>query len=143
MKKLVTVAAIAMASISSMALADSLVSPAPEGAKSYIITPQDGAIVTSPVLVQFGLSGMGVAPAGVEKDKTGHHHLLINADTSALDFTMPLPSNDEVKHFGGGQTETTLTLEPGIYTLQLLLGNYAHVPHDQPVLSDVVTITVE
>lgn len=120
----------------------SLVSKAPEGAKVYFIEPADGATVPSIFTVKFGLSGMGVAPAGVEKENTGHHHILINM-AELPDMSQPLPANDHVKHFGGGQTETTLTLEPGEHTLQLLLGNHLHVPHDKPVLSEKITITVD
>lgn len=107
----------------------------------YFITPQDGATVSGEFTIQFGLRGMGVAPAGVEKDNTGHHHLLIDVDTMpAMD--MPLPSTDQVRHFGGGQTETTLKLPPGEHTLQLVLGNYAHIPHEQPVMSKKITVIV-
>lgn len=115
--------------------------PAPEGAGVYFIEPADGATVQSPFKVSFGLHGMGVAPAGTNKPDTGHHHLLINSPE--VDLDMPLPTTDQVRHFGGGQTETTLTLEPGSYTLQLVLGDYAHIPHDPPVVSETITITVE
>lgn len=115
--------------------------PAPEGAELYFIAPAAGATVTSPFQVSFGLRGMGVAPAGVNQANTGHHHLLINAPD--VDFGMPLPKSDQVRHFGGGQTEASLTLEPGEYVLQLVLGDYAHIPHDPPVVSDTITITVE
>jgi hypothetical protein len=83
-----------------------------------------------------------VAPAGVDREHTGHHHILINLE-ELPDMTQPLPANDNVKHFGGGQTEATLTLEPGEHALQLLLGNHLHIPHDTPVLSEKITITVE
>jgi len=117
-------------------------SHAPETARAYLIAPQDGETVAQEFTVKFGLSGMGVAPAGVEKEGTGHHHLLI--DVSELPpLSEPLAATSQIKHFGGGQTETTLSLEPGDHTLQLLLGNYTHVPHDNPVLSEQVTITVE
>lgn len=122
--------------------AEHLVSKAPEGASVYFIEPADGATVPSTFMVKFGLSGMGVAPAGVDRKNTGHHHILINLD-ELPDMTQPLPANDQVKHFGGGQTETTLTLEPGEHTLQLLLGNHVHIPHDKPVISEKITITVE
>lgn len=123
-----------------ISLADN-VSPAPEGAQVYFISPQNGDTVTSPVTVRFGLSGMGVAPAGVARQATGHHHLLINLDQlPALD--KPLPASDQIVHFGGGQTETTIELPPGQHTLQLLLGNHLHIPHNPPVLSDTITITV-
>jgi len=114
---------------------------APEGAKVYFIEPADGAVVSGPVTVRFGLSGMGVAPAGVEKAKTGHHHLLI--DTKLEDYTAPVPADDNHKHFGGGQTETTIELAPGKHTLQLLLGDHNHIPHKSPVKSEVITITVK
>ena len=114
----------------------------PPGAEVYIISPKDGATVKSPVLVQFGLKGMGVAPAGVKFENSGHHHLLI--DTAApADMGAPLPATDNVKHFGKGQTETSLTLPPGKHTLQLVLGDQSHIPHDPPVISKKVTITVE
>jgi hypothetical protein len=114
---------------------------APEAARCYIISPSDGAVVKSPVTVRFGLEGMGVAPAGVDKAVTGHHHLLI--DTAMPDPSLPIPSDDHHRHFGGGQTEVTLELAPGRHTLQLLLGDHRHVPHDPPVLSPKITITVE
>ncbi len=116
--------------------------PAPEGAVAYIISPQDGASVSGEFKVVFGLSGIGVAPAGVNKDNTGHHHLLINVEPLP-DMHKPLPATDNIRHFGGGQTETTLSLPPGQHTLQLLLGDFAHRPHNKPVLSDRITITVE
>lgn len=118
--------------------------PSPEGAKAYIISPADGATVSSPVHVVFGLVGMGVAPAGVDKPNTGHHHLLIDRDPpSGEDLDMPLPADDNTKHFGGGQTETMIELAPGKHTLQLLLGDMNHIPHNPPVLSEPISITVE
>lgn len=112
------------------------------GAKVYIISPQDGSAVSSPVTIKFGLAGMGVAPAGVNKPSTGHHHLLI--DTPNLpDLKLPLASTDKIKHFGKGQTETSLNLSPGKHTLQLVLGNYAHTPHDKPLVSEKITIQVK
>ena len=119
-----------------------LMAIAGEETSVYFISPQDGAVVSGEFKVQFGLKGMGVAPAGVQKDHTGHHHLLIDVDTMpAMD--MPLPATDHIIHFGGGQTETTLNLEPGQHTLQLLLGDYAHIPMNPPVMSEKITITVE
>lgn len=117
-------------------------SPAPADARVYFISPGDGAVVSSPVTVRFGLSGMGVAPAGVEKADTGHHHLLIDLP-ELPEPGKPLPADDHHKHFGGGQTETTVELAPGEHTLQLLLGDHNHVPHDPPVVSDRITITVQ
>jgi len=129
------------AAASQLALADVLKSPTPpEGAAVRIISPADGAEVSSPVTVVFGLKGMGVAPAGVEKEKTGHHHLLVDQETlPKLDMVMGNPP----LHFGGGQTETTLELEPGKHTLQLILGNYLHIPFNPMVLSEKITITVK
>jgi len=116
--------------------------PSPMGANVYILAPQDGEVVSSPVTVKFGLQGMGVAPAGVAKDNTGHHHLLIDVDgPPALDA--PLPADDHHKHFGGGQTQTTLELSPGVHTLQLIMGDSSHIPHDPPVISERITITVK
>ena len=111
------------------------------GARVYIIEPANGAEVSGPVRVVFGLSGMGVAPAGINQAGTGHHHLLI--DDPEVDYTKPLGKSDQIQHFGGGQTETTLTLKPGKHTLQLLLGDWKHQPQNPPVLSEKVTITVK
>lgn len=115
--------------------------PAPADAEAYIVSPANGDIVTSPITVVFGLKGIGVAPAGTEAENTGHHHLLINTDLPALDE--PIPADDNHVHFGGGQTQTEIELEPGEHKLQLLLGDLNHIPHDQPVTSDVITIVVE
>jgi hypothetical protein len=115
--------------------------PSPEGARVYFIGIADGDTVASPVLVRFGLSDMGVAPAGIDKDKTGHHHLLV--DTDLGDPGLPIPSDDQHRHFGGGQTEAAFDLPPGTHTLQLVLADYRHIPHDPPVLSEKITITVE
>ncbi len=106
----------------------------------YIASPKDGDTVSRTFTVRFGLKGMGVAPAGVDKNNTGHHHLLI--DGKALpDLQTPL--GQEVKHFGGGQTETELTLPPGKHTLQLILGDKNHQPHQPPLVSHKITVTVE
>ncbi|MCM0612999.1 DUF4399 domain-containing protein [Marinobacter sediminum] len=116
--------------------------PAPEGAAVYFVTPSDGQTVSTPVTVRFGLDGLGVAPAGVEREGTGHHHLLVDLDDlPALD--QPIPADDHHVHFGGGQTQTTLDLAPGEHTLQLLMGDYQHMPHEPPVMSEKITITVE
>ena len=128
-------------SVGSVALAQER-TPSPPGAEVYIISPKNGAVVHSPVLVQFGLKGMGVAPAGVKFDNTGHHHLLIDTDPPA-DQSAPLPATDKIVHFGKGQTETTLNLSPGKHTLQLLLADQQHIPHSPPVISKKITITVE
>ncbi|MGD8569037.1 MAG: DUF4399 domain-containing protein [Gammaproteobacteria bacterium] len=116
--------------------------PAPKNAKAYIISPKNGATVTSPVVVRFGLANMGVAPAGVDKANTGHHHLLI--DVKKLPpMDKPIPSDDHHKHFGGGQTQTVLKLPKGKHTLQLLLGDKNHVPFSPPVMSEKITFTVQ
>jgi hypothetical protein len=114
----------------------------PAGAKVYFINLKDGDTVNSPFLVQFGLSGMGVAPAGVEKPNTGHHHLLIDAALTAEQMKEPIPADSNHVHFGGGQTETIVTLPPGTHTLQLVLGDWTHIPFAPPVMSEPITITV-
>ena len=114
---------------------------APPGARVYILSPADGASVSSPVTVRFGLEGMGVAPAGVDKTNTGHHHLLIDV-AEMPPLNMPLPTTDQIRHFGGGQTEVQLDLAPGEHSLQLVLGDYLHIPHDPPLMSERITITV-
>ncbi|HEY6641642.1 DUF4399 domain-containing protein [Povalibacter sp.] len=140
MKRLFVAGAIAL-SLSAIAVAQIKRTPSPAGAVAYIIAPADGATVTSPVTVQFGLKGMGVAPAGIAFDGAGHHHLIVDADLPALD--KPIPADANHIHFGKGQTETTLELKPGKHTLQLLLGDQLHVPHDPAVASRKITITVK
>ena len=116
--------------------------PSPPGAAVYIISPSDGATLSNPVTIRFGLKGMGVAPAGTEKDKTGHHHLLI--DVAALPpLDEPIPMDDTHRHYGGGQTEVTLDLPPGPHTLQLLLGDLNHIPHEPPVMSEKIIVNVQ
>jgi len=120
-----------------------LASPvAPAGVELYLISPKDGETLSGPVTVRFGLKGMGVAPAGIKMDKTGHHHLLVDVDTLPPQ-DQPIAMDERHLHFGGGQTETTLTLAPGKHTLQLLLGDYLHVPFNPPIASSRVTITVK
>jgi hypothetical protein len=114
---------------------------APADAEAYIQSPADGAEVTSPFTVRFGLRGIGVAPAGVTAPNSGHHHLLIDLDTLPPD-NLPLPATDQVRHFGLGQTETELELAPGTHTLQLVLGDALHIPHLPPIRSEKITITV-
>jgi hypothetical protein len=117
-------------------------SAAPDDVRLYFVSPVDGAVTGRQVTIQFGLSGMGVAPAGVDKPDTGHHHLLIDVDQPpALD--QPIPADEHHRHFGGGQTEVMVELGPGVHTLQLLLGDKHHIPHDPPVVSERITITVE
>lgn len=115
--------------------------PAPAGAAAYIIAPEQGATVSNPVRVVFGLKGFGVVPAGIERPDAGHHHLLIDTDLPPL--TLPIPNDEQHRHFGAGQTEVDLTLPAGEHRLQLLLGDHLHIPHDPPIASEVVTITVQ
>jgi hypothetical protein len=116
--------------------------PSAKGAEVYVVSPADGARVKGPVTVVFGLKGMGVAPAGIKMENTGHHHLLIDSEVPA-DLSQPLPATEKVVHFGKGQTETTLTLPPGKHTLQLVLGDFLHIPHEPAVISKKITITIE
>jgi len=116
--------------------------PSPADAKVYFINLKNGQKVKSPFLVQFGLSGMGVAPAGVEKPNTGHHHLLVDTTLTGDQLKAPIPADDTHKHFGGGQTETMVTLPKGKHTLQLVLADWTHIPHVPPVMSQVITIKV-
>lgn len=122
------------------ALAEQL--PSAPDTTVYIVSPKAGAKVKSPVTVVFGLKGMGIAPAGVKFDNSGHHHLLVD---SALptDLTTPLPATDAIRHFGKGQTETSIELKPGKHTLQLLFADYTHTPFAPNVASKPITITVE
>ena len=115
------------------------VAAAPDS-KLYFINLKNGDSVASPVLVQFGLSGMGVSPAGIEKTGTGHHHLLIDVDS--IDVNVPIPNSDLLRHFGVGQTEVMLPMSLGKHTLQLLLADHNHIPHHPPVMSERITVTV-
>lgn len=132
--------------IAVLALAASIVgaqerSAAPAGAEVYIISPKDGAKVKGPVVVVFGLKGMGIAPAGVKFDNTGHHHLLVDMDVPA-DLSVPMPATDKLLHFGKGQTQASLPLSAGRHTLQLVFADLNHVAFDPPLVSKKVTITV-
>ena len=108
--------------------------------KVYFINLKDGDELKSPLLIQFGLSGKGIAPAGIDVDNTGHHHLLINVDE--VNYSMPIPSSKQHLHFGLGQTETILRLPPGKHKLQLILGDKYHVPHDPPLVSEIIEVKV-
>jgi hypothetical protein len=116
--------------------------PAPPNASVYFINLKDGDTDMSPFKIQFGLTGMGIAPAGVERPNTGHHHLLIDTTLSPEELKQPIPMDDKHRHFGGGQTETMLTLPPGRHTLELELGDWSHVPFNPPIMSPIITITV-
>ena len=116
-------------------------SPSADDARVFFITPADGDTVTSPVRIEFGIEGMTVAPAGDDTPNSGHHHLLI--DTGLPDMGLPIPKDANHVHFGDGSTATEIDLEPGEHTLQMLLGDYLHIPHDPPLTSTPITITVE
>ncbi len=146
MKKLIQLSLLTLA-LSPALLAAKLVnansmpqSESPANASVYIISPVDGATVKETFTVTFGLKDMGVSPAGIEKKHTGHHHLLIDKNSLPA-FDMPM--GGDVQHFGGGQTQTTLTLPKGQHTLQLILGDHHHIPHKPAVVSKKITIIVE
>ena len=139
MKKLFYLLIISLLPSSQVFAHSDKLSPSPQDAHLYIISPQNGETVGETFTVKFGLKGMGVAPAGVDKAKTGHHHLLIDSELPAMDK----PMGKEVMHFGGGQTEKTLTLPKGQHTLQLILGNHLHMPHKPAVISKKITVTVK
>jgi hypothetical protein len=120
--------------------------PSAADAKVYFVGLSNGDTVTNPITLRFGLSGMGIAPAGLEGEQTantGHHHLLIDVELTGEALTSPIPADDNHKHFGKGQTETTLSLPPGEHTLQLVLGDWTHIPHNKPVMSERITIKVQ
>lgn len=143
MKKFIVIATLAMSGFGAAYAQMPAQSPAPAGADVYLIAPADGAKVKNPVVVRFGLKGMGVAPAGIQMENTGHHHLFVDTDLPT-DMTKPIGVvENKIIHFGKGQTETTVTLPPGKHTLQLLLGDYLHIPNATPVASKKITITVE
>jgi hypothetical protein len=133
---------VVFAAVASAALAQTQ-TPSPQGAAVYFINLKDGDTVTSPFKVQFGLSGMGIAPVGVQNERTGHHHLLIDSKLSDEELKRPIAADAKHVHFGGGQTETTVTLPAGSHTLQLVLGDWSHIPHNPPVMSPVITVTVK
>ena len=136
----VTVFSLIALAAGSLALAQGPRTPSPAGAKVYFIQPKDGQSVKGQVHVVMGLAGMGIAPAGVEKPETGHHHVLIDVDK--LNTGAPVPEDDKHRHFGRGQTETMLDLPAGKHTLQLVLGDWKHIPHNPPVMSQKITISV-
>jgi predicted small lipoprotein YifL len=115
--------------------------PSPPGAKVFLIEPKDGATVKNPITVKFGVEGMEIVPAGTDKPNSGHHHLLV--DTKLDDYNAPIPADENHIHYGKGQTEAQIELKPGKHTLQDVFADKNHIPHDPPVQSDVITITVE
>jgi hypothetical protein len=130
--------------LSSATVAGAGETPAPADAKVYFINLKDGDRVISPLVVRFGLSGMGIAPAGTEAPNTGHHHLFVDAPALEGDaLNEAIPMDEHHMHFGKGQTETTITLSKGQHTLQLVLGDWSHIPHKPPVMSERITVTVE
>jgi hypothetical protein len=141
MKRLVPLMIIVALGVAAGAVAQVKRTPSPKGAEVYFIAPKDGETVTSPVVVRFGLKGMGIAPAGVTFDGAGHHHLIVDAPTPPLHA--PIPADATHLHFGKGQTETTVELKPGKHTLQLVVGDQLHIPHDPAVVSKVIAITVK
>jgi len=140
MGRILAVAFVAILAASPVSADESARTPAPEGARAWIVQPADGATVPPTFKVVFGLTGAGVAPAGIDVPNTGHHHLII--DTELADYDAPVPSDDRHRHFGKGQTETMLTLPPGDHTLRLVLGDHLHRPHAPPVVSEGIRITV-
>ena len=112
-----------------------------EGARVYFITPADGETVSSPVRLEFGLSGMELAPAGSDRPNSGHHHIII--DHELPDLSLPVPADTQRVHFGDARSETALTLAPGQHTLQLLFADHLHIPHEPPLFSERISITVE
>jgi hypothetical protein len=113
----------------------------PEGARVFFITPADGDTVSNPIRIEFGVEGISVVRAGDDQPESGHHHLLI--DTDLPDLTAPIPADANHIHFGDGSTSTEISLEPGQHTLCMLLGDHLHIPHDPPLISEPITITVE
>ncbi len=116
-------------------------SQAAENASVFFKAPTDGDVVSSPVNIEFGVTGMSIVPAGTDAEHSGHHHLLV--DAGVPNTSLPIPKDANHVHFGDGSTATTIDLAPGEHTLTLLLGDYLHVPHEPPVLSKTITITVE
>jgi len=147
MRELLAIAVTLSISGSAMAQQKSEGAPAPTTAKVYFISPKDGETVNAPVHVQFGLKGMGVAPAGVDFENTGHHHVLVDREavTAASPMMKDYMKTDlpDLLHFGKGQTEADVKLAPGKHTLQMVLGDQDHHPHNPPVISERITITVK
>lgn len=140
MNRLVVVLGITL--FAAFAMAADRIAPS-AGAEVYFIAPHDGAKVHSPFTVSFGLKGMGIAPAGIKFDNTGHHHLLVDTELSEVKLDAPMPATDKILHFGKGQTETSLTLAPGKHTLEIVFADYLHQSFDPPLHSKKITVTVE
>jgi hypothetical protein len=141
MKRALVLSTAVILGVSAIAVAQVKRTPSPAGAEVYFISPKDGETVSSPVSVKFGLKGMGVAPAGITMDNTGHHHLIVDGDPPPAGT--PVPTDATHIHYGKGQTEASVELKPGKHTLLLVLGDFAHIPHDPPVVSKKITVTVK
>lgn len=141
MKRALVLTTAAILGISAVAIAQVKRTPSPAGAEVYIISPKDGETVSSPVNVKFGLKGMGIAPAGIAMENTGHHHLVV--DGEATPAGAPIPADATHIHYGKGQTEASVELKPGKHTLLLVLGDQLHIPHEPAVVSKKITITVK
>ncbi len=141
MRTRLLLAVLALAATAGVAAGEDLRQPSPPGAKVFIIEPADGAVLSSPLNVRFGISGMALSPAGTHAEHAGHHHVLI--DQKLTDPMAPIPADEHHRHFGKAQTEASIALPPGQHTLQLVLGDHNHVPHNPPVVSDVINITVK
>lgn len=134
--------AIGLSSIAGNSFADTGAAGGKQIPRAFIVSPLEGASVTSPVKVVFGLENMAVIPAGTPHDNGGHHHLIVDRDLPDLSMPIPMDSK-QIIHFGKGQTETTIDLPPGKHTLQLLIGDFAHRPHSSPVHSQKITVIVQ
>jgi hypothetical protein len=141
MKRALVLSTAVILGVSAIAFAQTKPTPSPAGAEAYFIAPKDGETVTSPVTVKFGLKGMGIAPAGITMENTGHHHLVVDGD--APPAGTPVPTDPTHIHYGKGQTEASVELKPGKHTLLLVLGDFAHAPHNPPVVSKKITVTVK
>jgi len=141
MKRALVLSTAVILGVSAVAFAQLKPTPSPAGAEVYFISPKDGETVTSPVTVKFGLKGMGIAPAGVTMENTGHHHLVVDGD--APPAGTPVPTDPTHIHYGKGQTEAAVDLKPGKHTLLLVLGDFVHAPHNPPVVSKKITVTVK
>ncbi len=135
--------ALFVAALMSVAAARAGETPAPPGAKVFFVNLKNGDTVTAPIMIKFGISGMALAPAGDQTPNTGHHHLIIDDTIQGAALNNPIPADDRHLHFGKAQTEATVMLPPGTHTLQLVLGDWTHIPHKNPVMSDRITITVK
>jgi hypothetical protein len=141
MKRAFVLSTAVVLGVSAVAFAQVKRTPSPAGAEVYFISPKDGETVTSPVTVKFGLKGMGVAPAGIDLENTGHHHLIVDADAPPAGAAVPADATHI--HYGKGQTEATVELKPGKHTLLLVLGDKLHIPHEPAVVSKKITVTVK